>query len=247
MIPAAATQDLEYKTRDHALRAKDKYAWAKYEMTARWLQTHARPGMVLYNVGCGGGEFNHVAVAAGLKVIACEPERVAFESANQDRPAINCEVRHCSLFDLDVNGAPADMIVMHDVLEHIEDDAAAARHLRGLLKPGGRLIISVPALQSLFGHHDVLLGHYRRYTKRSLARVLEPYFRIRQIRYFGFTFIPLALWFSKWRKKPYPVETAAQGFKGRVVAALCSMESRIAFPLGTSVIAELEPKPEGQP
>jgi SAM-dependent methyltransferase len=243
MIAASATEDLEYKTRDHALRAKDKYAWTKYEMTARWLRGHARPGMVLYNIGCGSGEFNHVAVAAGLKVIACEPERVAFALANRTQPAAGCEVRHCGLFELEAGNVPADIVVMHDVLEHIGDDAAAARHLRGLLKRGGRLVISVPALPSLFGHHDVLLGHYRRYTKRSLARVLEPHFRIRRIRYFGFTFIPLALWFSKWRKKPYPVESSAQGFKGRLLAVLCAMEGRIPFPLGTSVIAELEPKP----
>jgi SAM-dependent methyltransferase len=239
----SASEDLQYKTRDHAVRSKDRYAWTKYEMTARWLEGHARPGMVLYNVGCGSGEFNHVATAAGLKVIACEPERVAFESANRSRPPAGCEVRHCGLFELNSGGEPADIIVMHDVLEHIEDEAAAARHLRTLVKPGGRLIISVPALQSLFGHHDVLLGHHRRYTKGSLARVLEPQFRIRRIRYFGFTFIPLALWFSKWRKKPYPVESSAGGIKGRLLAALCAVESRVPFPLGTSVIAELEPRP----
>lgn len=235
------TENLEYKARDHSLRSRDKYAWTKYEMTARWLDGHARPGMLLFNVGCGSGEFNHVAAAAGLKVIACEPERVAFESANRDRPAMQCEVRHCGLFDLDPAVERADIIVMHDVLEHIEDEAAAARQLRALLKLDGRLIISVPALQCLFGHHDLLLGHHRRYTKRSLARVLEPHFHVRQIRYFGFTFIPLALWFSKWQKKPYPVESLG-GLKSRVFAALCRVESRIPLPLGTSVIAELEPR-----
>lgn len=242
-IPAAAMEDLEYKTRDHALRSKDKYAWTKYEITARWLKGRVRAGMVLYNVGCGGGEFNHVAVAAGLKVIACEPERSAFERASGNRPPANCEVRHCGLFELATSDGPADIVVMHDVLEHIQDDEAAARHLRGLLKPGGRLIVSVPALQSLFGHHDRLLGHYRRYTKRSLERVLESHFRVLRIRYFGFAFVPLVLWFSKWRKEAYPVEASAEGWKGRVLAAICAVESRIPFPLGTSVIAELEPRP----
>jgi 2-polyprenyl-3-methyl-5-hydroxy-6-metoxy-1,4-benzoquinol methylase len=243
MTFAVATHDLEYKTRDHALRASDKYAWTKYEITARWLSARARAGMVLYNVGCGSGEFNVVAVSAGLKVVACEPERMAFEQAVRTRPQSGCEVRNCGLFDLVPGRDAADLVVMHDVLEHIADDSAAARQLRALLRPGGRLILSVPALPSLFGYHDVLLGHHRRYTKASLAAVVEPYFRIVRMRYFGFSFIPLALWFSKWRKRPYPVETSAGGFKGRIVGALCTLERVVPFPLGTSVIAELEPKP----
>jgi SAM-dependent methyltransferase len=246
MISSAPAPDLHYKTRDHALRSADKYAGTKYQVTMRWLRDHARPGMILYNIGCGSGEFNHLAVAAGLRVVACEPERVAFENADRNRPA-GCEVRHCGLFDLQPTGERADIVVMHDVLEHIEDDAGAVRHVYALLKPTGRLVISVPALQSLFGHHDVLLGHYRRYTKRSLASVLAPRFHVRRMRYFGFSFIPLALWFSKWRKKPYPVESSTRGFKALVLGTLCAVEGRVPLPLGTSVIAELEPRPEAHP
>ena len=173
-MASTVAQDLEYKTRDHALRAKDKYAWTKYELTAHWLRDYARAGMTLINVGCGSGEFNHVACAAGMKVIACEPDPIAFELAKRTQPAQGCEVRNCGLLDLKGDAEPADIIVMHDVLEHLADDAAAARYLGSLLKQGGRLIISVPALPGLFGHHDVLLGHYRRYTKSSLVRVLGP-------------------------------------------------------------------------
>ena len=244
MIPSAVGEDLEYKTRDHAARAKDKYAWAKYEMTARWLNDYARPGMTLFNVGCGSGEFNHIAVAAGMKVVACEPEPVAFGIALRNQPATGCEIRNCGLLDL-AGTEPADIVVMHDVLEHLADDAAAARCLHSLLKPGGRLVISVPALQVLFGHHDVQLGHYRRYTKASLLRVLRPQFVVRRLRYFGLSFIPITLWFSKWRKRPYPVETSSAGIVGRLVSLLCAIEGRIPLPLGTSLVAELEPRRPG--
>lgn len=61
-----------------------------------------------------------------------------------------------------------DGIVMVNVLEHIEDDLAAARGLYDVLMPGGTLMIFVPALPSLYSKLDEIHGHYRRYTKSSL-------------------------------------------------------------------------------
>ena len=61
-----------------------------------------------------------------------------------------------------------DTIVMVNVLEHIEDDFAAARGLYEVLETGGRLLIFVPALPFLYSKLDKIYGHYRRYTKRSL-------------------------------------------------------------------------------
>jgi len=64
--------------------------------------------------------------------------------------------------------ATYDSIVMVNVLEHIEDDFAAARGLYDALKVGGALLIFVPALPFLFSKLDKIYGHYRRYTKPTL-------------------------------------------------------------------------------
>jgi SAM-dependent methyltransferase len=61
-----------------------------------------------------------------------------------------------------------DSIVMVNVLEHIEDDFAAARGLYDALKVGGALMIFVPALPFLYSNLDKIYGHYRRYTKPTL-------------------------------------------------------------------------------
>jgi 2-polyprenyl-3-methyl-5-hydroxy-6-metoxy-1,4-benzoquinol methylase len=233
-------EDLAYKALDHEFRARDAYAWTKYDMTTDWIAPFVRPGMLLLNVGCGGGEYNRVAVEMGLRVLACEPERNAFELALRNRPAASCEVRHCGLFDLRPGPDDADVIVMHDVLEHIEDDAGGARQVAALLRPGGRLVISVPAMQWLFGHHDVLLGHYRRYTKKRLRAVIEPHLRLRRIRYFGMSLIPAALWFSRLSKRPYPIQQVSDGPLSAIMRTLCAVERRIPTPLGTSVMAEFE-------
>ena len=63
----------------------------------------------------------------------------------------------------------ADLVVARDVLEHVPDDAAAIAELRRLLKPGGLLLITVPALPSLWGAQDTVSSHLRRDTRASLA------------------------------------------------------------------------------
>lgn len=233
--------DGAYKSADHQARQADRYAWSKYELTTAWLRPHLKPGMTLLNIGCGGGEYNRVAADLGLKVIACEPDRTAYEMAAAAAPA-GCVVHHCGVLDLQPERDSAELVVMHDVLEHIEDDASAAAHLARLLRPGGRAVLSVPALQWLFGQHDELLGHYRRYTRRTLRPVLAPHFEIRRMRYFGAAFIPIALYYSVLARKPYPVAQSAAGPASKVLGAVCEVEKRLAFPLGTSLLAVVERK-----
>ena len=66
-----------------------------------------------------------------------------------------------------------DTVVLSNVLEHIEDDAGAVAGFRRLLPPGGRVVIMVPALPALFGAMDEAVGHFRRYSREGLGRLLE--------------------------------------------------------------------------
>ena len=85
-------------------------------------------------------------------------------------------------------GATYDAIVMVNVLEHIEDDRAAARGLFDAMKPGGTLLIFVPALPFLYSELDRIYGHYRRYRRRELRDSVEKAgFRIEKLRYFDIT------------------------------------------------------------
>jgi SAM-dependent methyltransferase len=65
-----------------------------------------------------------------------------------------------------------DTLFALNVLEHIEDDNTAIRNAQKLLKPGGRIILLVPAYPSLYCRFDKELGHFRRYTRKSLKKVL---------------------------------------------------------------------------
>ena len=66
-----------------------------------------------------------------------------------------------------------DMIYSLNVLEHIEDDQAALGDFYEALRPGGKLVIYVPAFMVLHGAFDRRIGHFRRYTRRDLAEKLE--------------------------------------------------------------------------
>jgi 2-polyprenyl-3-methyl-5-hydroxy-6-metoxy-1,4-benzoquinol methylase len=231
--------DRSYTAGDHEFRENDSYAAAKYEITLRWLGAGA--GRELVNVGCGGGIFNHLAVAAGFEVRAFEPDQAVYVHAAQSAPA-GCTVADLGLFEipLDVTG---DAVVMHDVLEHIENEGDAVHRLARIVRPGGVAVISVPALPSLFGYHDEQLGHYRRYTRRSLRAALEPAFEIDHLRAFGMSFIPVTAYFSRWRRRSYPTGTAGSGgLIGRAFARACRLEAKVPAPIGTSLIAQLRPR-----
>jgi SAM-dependent methyltransferase len=76
-----------------------------------------------------------------------------------------------------------DALLYIDVLEHIEDDADELRRAAGLLRRGGVVLILSPAFEILFSPFDRSVGHYRRYTKRSLAALASERLRVRRMFY----------------------------------------------------------------
>ena len=64
------------------------------------------------------------------------------------------------------------MILMMDVLEHVEDDVGLLKEYTSSMPTGGRVFITVPAFQFMWSGHDVFLEHYRRYTIKSMEDVI---------------------------------------------------------------------------
>jgi len=87
-----------------------------------------------------------------------------------------------------------DLLVMFDVLEHIEDESAFLESVRFHMADSGTLLINVPAHQSLFSEYDRAAGHYRRYSMDALVQVVErSRFRVRSISYWGMPLVPVVL------------------------------------------------------
>lgn len=91
---------------------------------------------------------------------------------------------------------PASLILLMDVIEHIADDGAFLRDLRNrpYVDADSRFLVTVPAYQSLFSSHDTFLGHYRRYSNRTLRRRLEQSgLRVLTIGYFFASLLPIRM------------------------------------------------------
>lgn len=94
----------------------------------------------------------------------------------------------------------ADAILSINVLEHIEHDADAIANLVDALKPGGYLLINVPAMQGLYNDLDRLAGHFRRYSVSDFDRLLTGLpMEVIQLRYFN-PLGALGWWANRFKK-----------------------------------------------
>lgn len=143
-----------------------------------WLYSKLAPhirGDVL-EIGSGIGNLSRLIARDASSVVLSDMEPHYLEALQQsfaDDPRITV-----SPYNLDASPPPViaerryDAIVAVNVVEHIRDDRALVDRLAGLLKPGGRLVVYVPACPFAYGTLDRALGHYRRYTPDSLAALL---------------------------------------------------------------------------
>ena len=136
------------------------------------------------DIGCGSGALITVLRRMGMDAWGLEPNQELAEAAAAREPALH--LHHGTGELVDQLGCTFDTITIIDVLEHIEDDGAQVERIRRALKPGGRLVVLVPAFQLLFGKRDVVAGHYRRYSKTRLVGLLREHgFEIERVRYWN--------------------------------------------------------------
>ena len=166
---------------------------SRREIIATILKPYARPEKALriLEVGCGSG--GNLAMLKNLgQLDAIEYDREAMEFARA-RSGVDV-VQGALPDDLPVPDAAYDLIVLTDVLEHIGPDRSSIAALSRKLAPGGRLLVTVPAMPWLWSAHDVVHHHHRRYTRASLGAVIEAGgMRIEKIGYFNMLLFPLAV------------------------------------------------------
>ena len=141
------------------------------------VRRHAPPQARVLDFGAGGGQFAAPLAGMRLNVTALEPDQLLQQRLRaQGLRAIGSTE--------ELPDASFDYIYTLNVLEHIEDDAAALRSLHAKLIDGGKLLIYVPAFPALYTSMDAKVGHVRRYTRDTLmARVTAAGFRIDRVAY----------------------------------------------------------------
>jgi SAM-dependent methyltransferase len=221
---------------DLSVKSQDLYAQTKYDILLGYLSRFS--GLRILNAGCGSGELSVRLAQAGHDVLGIDPEPAYIELAQRARAA-GCRFAVSSIEDYEGQDN-FDCVIATDVLEHIADDRAAFAKLAGLARPGGLILLTVPAGGWLFGYHDEQLGHFRRYSRASLSRLVENQCIVHDIRYFGFSLIPICLLYSKMLRRPYPVaETGDAGdhpIRAGLLRAVLQADRWMRLPLGTSLL-----------
>ncbi|KKS96851.1 hypothetical protein A3B05_01095 [Candidatus Giovannonibacteria bacterium RIFCSPLOWO2_01_FULL_43_160] len=229
----------QYQYEDMAVRPDDPYANAKYQIIIDYLKNEKR--LKILNAGCGSGELSFLLARAGHEVLGVDPAPEYIELAKRQAAASGalCKFQVSSIEDFS-DSESFDCVIATDVLEHIKDGQAAANKLARFARSGGRLILTVPAMQSLFGFHDEELGHFRRYSRSQLKKLIlkTRLIKIEKIRYFGFTLIPVCILFSKILRRSYPVAAFGEARTARaaVLKILLALDKNLPMPFGTSLI-----------
>lgn len=142
----------------------------RYDIVERMLRPLADAESLL-EIGCGQGAVATL-LARRLEYVAYEPDPASFRVAEARLRALG----RGQIFNEPLPSEPTrtfDLVAAFEVLEHMEDDVSTLRSWVDWVRPGGRLILSVPAHPHRFGAGDEYGGHFRRYARDGLRSLLD--------------------------------------------------------------------------
>jgi len=194
----------------------------------------------LLELGCGSGN-----VLAALAEFGDVVGMDAHSDLTAAARAAGLDVRVGHLPD-DLGVAPgwADVVLLLDVIEHVDDDVATLRAARAGVGEGGVLVVTVPAYRWLWSGHDEVLGHRRRYTAGELRAAVERAgFRVVRVSYFNTLLFPFLIAVRGWKRLRgdrghdlHRPSTPLNWLLERVFALERHLVPRVRLPFGASLL-----------
>jgi SAM-dependent methyltransferase len=215
---------------------------ARRKLLDRLLKTAHPHGVArVLDVGCGTGMNAAVLRAHARRVIAVDYRPEGLEACRQ-RPSDTFFVR-ANATHLPFADGIFDAVTVLDVLEHV-DDESALHEIRRVLRPGGSILVTVPAMPWLWSYRDEAAGHLRRYGRRGLLQLLKGCrLELNRVTYYQCLLFPLVLVRLFGRKSsaardreeaPLPVLNAVLCWISRVEVQLTRF---VSWPFGSSIVA----------
>jgi len=168
------------------------------------------PPSTVLDAGCGWGVTLEALEARGFHVAGMDVSRLSLDRL--DRPGrrlIEADLTR----PLDDRAPEFDAVLALDVIEHLDDDAGAVRRLGRLAKPGGWVVVSVPALPEMYGEFDRIQGHRRRYVPETIRAAFDGSgLEVERVFWWGRWMLP-ALGRQRARIRMKPGESAAEGYR----------------------------------
>jgi SAM-dependent methyltransferase len=230
---------------DRFFDTEDRHWWfvgRRRLVTDALARTRVR-GRIL-DLGCGtGGVLAHLGEFGTALGLDPAPEAARY-CKRRDVPMVVG-----SGLALPFADASFDAILAQDVIEHVPDDVALLREVQRVLRPGGVLLVTVPALPWLWSSHDDVNHHYRRYTLRTLEESLRAGgFRSGKVSYYNSLLMPLAIARKFFQRLaggdehhledlPGPLNGLLRG----ILTAEGHVIHRRSLPVGASLIAAARP------
>ncbi len=256
---------MKHEEYERMYRFEDTYWWfvaRRHLITSLLDGCYARSGqLAILDIGCGTGamldELQPFGTVTGADFA---PEALAFCHKRGQGNGHRYDLARADVRCLPFADNSFDVVTAMDIIEHIDDDKAAAGEIRRVLKPGGRLFVTVPAFQSLWSEHDEALHHYRRYTAPHLKDVFQRVGLIVPKLSYTVTSLFPPIWAYRQIAKRLPKKQAEGEKKADLVEfspgvnsflrALSQLETQIVkranLPFGVSVVCVAQ-KPAGAP
>jgi SAM-dependent methyltransferase len=169
-----------------------------------------RPPARVLDVGCGWGVTLEALEARGFRAVGMDVSRRTLDEL--DRPGrrlIEADLTRPMAPDIPAH----DAVLALDVIEHLDDDAAAVGRLASLTKPGGYVVVSVPALPEMYGEFDRIQGHRRRYLPSGLrAAFADSGLVVERVFWWGRWLVP-TLRRQRAGRRMRPGESAAEVYR----------------------------------
>jgi SAM-dependent methyltransferase len=204
-----------------------------------------RQNQRILDVGCGAGSMIELLGKYG-QVTALDESEQAIALVKERYPTVTAAVGEVpGALPL---GGDFNAVTAFDVIEHISDDLGALTAIRDAMSPGGLFVIAVPAHPWLWGPHDDLSFHKRRYTRRGLLHVLrEAGFSIEWVSYYNTLLFPAVAVLRVGRRILRPNAPPASDFDVdtggpinnimmRLFAAERHLLKRMRLPFGVSLV-----------